>query len=144
MMPVPPLPWVERTTAGRPPRASAQARISSWSVVTFALAISVSFADRPLCRGTTRGGGEFIGAAARLLRRVERATAPAGRDRGREPSSASLPAHSSAQTPIAYLLPRNVEGGRSGEWRSPLICVRLADAPLPPIGRCGAARAAVI
>ena len=34
--------WVERTVAGRPPRASAHLRISSWSVVTFAWAMSIS------------------------------------------------------------------------------------------------------
>jgi hypothetical protein len=33
---------VERTAAGRPPRASAHLRISSWSVVTFAWAMSFS------------------------------------------------------------------------------------------------------
>src|ERR671933_826156 len=36
-----PLPWVERTVAGRPPRSSAQLRISSWSVVIFAPAIAL-------------------------------------------------------------------------------------------------------
>jgi hypothetical protein len=39
MMPALSFVWVERTVAGRPPRASAHLRISSWSVVTFAWAI---------------------------------------------------------------------------------------------------------
>jgi len=42
IIPVPSLDCVERTAAGRPPRASAHLRISSWSVVTFARAMSFS------------------------------------------------------------------------------------------------------
>src|SRR4051794_36159079 len=66
MMPVPPLPCpspcVERTVAGRPPRSSAHLRISSWSVVIFAPAITASSYIFPKVQ---RDGGAPGSAASR-------------------------------------------------------------------------------